>query len=321
MNNFGKFGIKHEIAKRWTPLDWYFSQRVSKMIDPFNADTLMTKLIIENKPSLIGRLGGTEARFLGEYYKISKHKLIQDFLFKSKPNWIKRSKEINSNAGFYFQTMRDVQSFYDLYDKALEDTDLLGAWGTAFAWIESNYVDSIGKFIPVPMTAPWIESYNPNQETKPWSDSLDGRTVLVVSPFAQSISEQHKRIEMVFPKHSYPNFKLLTIKAPQTTGFVSNSKPTWFENLQYIKNQIAEKSFDVALISAGAYSFPLAHFVKNIGKIGVHTGGGLQLYFGVLGRRWDHLDSINQIKNSYWVRPNKSETPLNALTIEGGCYW
>ena len=41
------------------------------------------------------------------------------------------------------------------------------------------------------------------------------------------------------------------------------------------------KNFDIALIGCGAYGFPLAAFVKGIGKKAVHIGGPLQLFFGI----------------------------------------
>jgi hypothetical protein len=321
MGAFGEFGIRHEIAKRWTPFDLFKSNQVRKKIDQTAADLEISKIIELGKPALIGRLGGTEARFLGEYLKISKIKNLQRVMSTTKPNWIKRSKEINTNAGFFFENLEQVNIFFSLYDEALSETDILGAWGTAFAWIESNYIEKINSVIPVPMTAPWITCYENSSCATPWSTSLNGKRVLVISPFAESIEIQHKRIREVFPKIDYPDFKLTTIRAFQTTGYQSQRVPNWFELLNHMKIQMTKSNFDVALISAGAYSYPLAHFAKKLGKIGIHTGGGLQLFFGVLGRRWDNLEDIKNIKNSSWVRPSKSETPPNALSIEKGCYW
>ncbi len=325
MTNFGKFGLKHELAKRWTPIDWLKATRVEKMISPDIADLEISRLIELGKPALVGRLGGTEARFLGEFTKIHKHNKIQFILFKVKPNWIKRAKEINTNAGFYFENLNQVSEFFDLYDEALLNTDVLGAWGTAFAWIESRYLGNNKTLIPVPMTAPWVEPYSSKNSNVAWSNSLNGKTVLVISPFTESIIKQHKIIENVFPGFDYPNFILKTIKAPQTIGFSSNSKPDWFANLNNIKKLMTDEDFDVALIAAGAYSFPLAHHAKKLGKIGIHAGGGLQLFFGIIGKRWesdwDGGNYLEKITNEYWTRPSREETPINALNVEGGCYW
>ena len=319
------FGFKHEISKRWTPWDWYKSICISKRITLDGADKVVFDLITLGKPALVGRLGGTEARFLGEYLKISRLKKLSKIIFKSKPNWLKRAKEINTNAGFYFEDISQVSDFYKIYHEALLDTDVLGAWGTAFAWIESRYAKIIKNFIPVPMTAPWVDSYNSYTQEIPWSSALNGKKILVISPFTESIIKQHNIIDKVFPNDNYPKFSLATIKAPQTIGVDPNLKPDWFERLNLMKNLMSEYDFDVALIAAGAYSYPLAHYAKQIGKIGIHAGGGLQLFFGILGKRWEtnwgEGNYLVEYVNDFWTRPSQSETPANANKVENGCYW
>jgi len=321
MKKFGEFGFRHEVAKRWTLIDFYKANQVKKRIKPDIADMAISRIIELGEPALIGRLGGTEARFLGEFVKISKYKNLQKVLSKIKPNWNKRLKEINTNAGFYFENLEQVTDFFNLYDKALVDTDLLGAWGTAFAWIEFRYLNSITSFISVPETAPWVEPYSPSTSLIPWSNMLNGKKVLVVSPFTSSIIQQHKIIDYVFPKSNYPNYELTTIKAPQTIGYPSNSKPSWFENLNTIKNKMSDTDFDIAIIGAGAYSYPLAHHAKKLGKIGIHSGGGLQLFFGIMGKRWDDDHFYKKYWNKYWVRATLDETPTNFNDVEDGCYW
>jgi hypothetical protein len=325
MKRFGRFGLRHEISKRWTPWDWFKSTRVAKRITPERADQVISDLIELGKPALVGRLGGTEARFLGEYFKITKFNKFNRLLFKVKPNWIKRSREINTNAGFYFEDISQVTKFYSLYNEALLKTDVLGSWGTAFAWIESRYLRNIKSFIPVPMTAPWVDPYKPSTRNSPWSKSLNGKKVLVISPFTESIIKQHKIVDEIFPNHNYPKFVLTTIKAPQTIGFDSNSKPDWFERLEDMKNLMSNKDFDVALIAAGAYSYPLASHAKQMGKIGIHAGGGLQIFFGIIGKRWEvnwgEGNYLESYFNNFWTRPTASETPSNSNKVEDGCYW
>jgi hypothetical protein len=73
-----------------------------------------------------------------------------------------------------------------------------------------------------------------------------------------------------------------------------------------------------------------------MGKKAIHLGGGLQLLFGIKGKRWDNPNyGVNEFKeyeglmsNSYsslynesWIRPLKEETPKNAMKLEGATYW
>jgi len=320
-NKFLQFGVRHEVAKRWPIWDWKKSIAVARKIDPSIADSAIYDLITGAKPGLVGRLGGTEARFLGEYNKISNYPILKDLIFLSKPNWKKRSKEININAGFYFRKIDEAAEFFRIYAEALGDTDILGAWGTAFSSIESNFINSVSQIIPVGMTAPWIQPYSDDLSTAPWSKALINKKVLVISPFSNTIQNQFKIINKVFPNTNFHSFNLETIQSPMTINTNTPVDKSWFTHLHEVKLKMNSIDFDVALISAGSYSYPLAHHAKIIGKKGIHSGGGLQLFFGVMGKRWDGSDYLQGIVNSHWTRPSYEETPKSAHLVEGGCYW
>jgi len=320
------FGIRHELAKRYTPLDWYKARKVARAIDAENADRNIADLLRKSAPGLVGRLGGTEARFLGEYKKLKRFQKIGIPLEVSSifsPRWKKRKLEAFTNAGFYSNSWTEVEQFWSEYESALSNTDILGAWGVAFTWVEGIVLKSgRTKVIPVGYTAPWVEPYEENGSTiKPWSAALEGKKVLVISGFAESIASQHRKAESLFDECEYPSFVLSTIKAPITSGRADVTGRSWFENLESMKAEIDKLDFDVALIAAGAYSYPLANYVKVSGKIGIHCGGGLQIFFGIMGNRWNNSPEVLRHVNSSWTRPSKDETPPQAHLIEGACYW
>ena len=93
-HRFLAFGIKHELAIRWPLWDWYRSNKVARQINDEIADSSIYNLIMKNQPALVGRLGGTEARFLGEFKKISSSRFFNTFIFKVKPNWKKGSEKL-----------------------------------------------------------------------------------------------------------------------------------------------------------------------------------------------------------------------------------
>lgn len=317
------FGLRHELAKRYTPVDWARSLKVKKSINHTESDRFIFSLISSNKPGLVGRLGGTEGRFLGEYLKLRRLERIGipiAFAAKLSPRWQRRKSEIFLQAGFYFKDWQEVEKFSSEYLDALGLTDILGAWGVAFTWVEGINLDTKStQVIPVGFTAPWVEPYVIEQ--KPWALALEGKKVLVVSGFAESISSQHKRISKAFENVKYPNFELQALRAPIVAGARDLSGKSWFDLLDEMKKSISDLDFDVALIAAGAFSYPLAAHVKKIGKIGIHCGGGLQLFFGVMGNRWNNSPEVLKYVNENWVRPSKSETPPSADQIENACYW
>jgi hypothetical protein len=85
--------------------------------------------------------------------------------------------------------------------------------------------------------------------------------------------------------------------------------------------EIAGRSFDIAIIGGGAYGLPLSSFVKKLGKKAIHIGGATQILFGIKGARWDNHQIISNFYNEHWTRPLSSETPQNYQLIENGCYW
>lgn len=320
---FAPFGIRHEIAKRYPIHDWIRSRKIERAIDRENADRMIAELILSGKPGLVGRLGGTEARFLGEFLKLSKFSRIglsHNFASKLFPRWKKRANDIHLLSGFYFDSWSEVKRFSRVYLEALANTDILGAWGVAFTWVEAKmYRAKNTKLIPVGFTAPSIEAYS--KGSTPWSSALSGKKVLVISGFSETIASQHKRINLVFNESSYPSFSLVTIKAPLVSGVRDESGKSWFELLNLMQEEIKRTDFDVALIAAGAFSYPLAAFVKSQGKIGIHCGGGLQLFFGVMGNRWNNSPEVLRYVNEFWVRPSANERPSTASAIEDACYW
>ena len=318
--------LRNEIARRYTLRDWLLSRKIDKLIGGTNADQIIAEVIKKGEPSLIGRLGGTEGRFIGEYIKMHRYESLgipKRLSSKLNYRWSKRTQEIAFNAGFNASSWESIERFVLLYEKCLVKTDVLGAWGTAFAWAESISFTQGNTPIVIPIghTAPWIEPVNRQESHTPWSHELDGKRILVVAGFADSIKKQHEKNSTLFFGEKYPKFDLLTIKAPLTAGRNSKFEGDWFENLELMERKMSKIDFDIALISAGAYSFPLALKAKQLGRIGIHCGGALQLFFGIMGRRWEEDLSILGRVNENWIRPSESETPEHAKEIEDGCYW
>jgi hypothetical protein len=236
----------------------------------------------------------------------------------------KRRLGINRDSGFFFRSPAEELRFLEIYLEALSDCDVLGVWGTAFAWVESIALKNEDlKVIPLGATAPWVNEY-PYQDfnaKNTWVKALNGKKVLVVSPFAETIRTQHLRIEKCFSGIKYPEFELSLEAPPVTYGFSQNSETSWFDLLDQTLERIQNKNFDVALVGAGAYSLPIAHAIKKMGKLAIHTGGGTQLFFGVMGNRWNSSNHVNHYLNEYWVRPSKTEVPMGHSFVENSCYW
>jgi hypothetical protein len=58
-----------------------------------------------------------------------------------------------------------------------------------------------------------------------------------------------------------------------------------------------------------------------MGKSVMYIGGALQLFFGVIGKRWFDNKDILKLVNDDWIRPDKGDKPDNFTRVEKGCYW
>ena len=119
-----------------------------------------------------------------------------------------------------------------------------------------------------------------------------------------------------------PHYELRTIKAVQS---IAGNQPEgfgdWFEALDWMKREIDKTDFDIAIIGCGAYGFPLAAYVKQIGKKAIHLGGATQYLYGIISSALENNPKLSNLKNEYWVRPSKEETPHGIENVENSRYW
>jgi hypothetical protein len=318
--------LKHKIVTKFPPIHYVRGQQIKKHIEEtFSAaDEIIFEVIMRGNPSFIGRFGGSEAKVLGCYFDIYRGQSLLDpvstltsiLLYK------KRLRQLSSLSGVYPPTLTTGKIFSLEYVKALEQADVLACWGEAFTSIEHQaHKISNAKIVHHHATSPWVEPYvKSDSKKKSWASALDGKRVAIVSGFSETFASQHEIINKVFEGVNYPRFDPVYIKAPLTQGGIDDGRD-WKWHLEKTKEAIRKSNFDVLLVSAGGYSFPLAAHAKEIGKIGINCGGELQLFFGVIGKRWDESSKVNKFRNEFWVRPSEAERPANWREIENGCYW
>jgi hypothetical protein len=82
-----------------------------------------------------------------------------------------------------------------------------------------------------------------------------------------------------------------------------------------------QSDFDVALLGCGALSLPLGFVAKQLGRQAIHMGGFLQVLFGIHGGRFRRDPVYAELFNQHWIAPPVTETPVEASSIENGCYW
>jgi hypothetical protein len=157
---------------------------------------------------------------------------------------------------------------------------------------------------------------------KPWTWNFEGKKILIISPFKSTIDNQLSKSDKLWKnKGVLPNATYLTYQSVQSIGGRGPHKD-WYESFRIMCDDISNIDFDIALLGCGSYGLPLVGYIKNqLKKSAVYVGGGLQLYFGILGKRWEGNPDFNRYANSFWTRPSIDERPNTYLSVEGGCYW
>ncbi len=150
--------------------------------------------------------------------------------------------------------------------------------------------------------------------------ALEGKRVLVVSPFAESIETNFHRRASFFKNYDYPDFTLAVCNVPITyAGLPAEFYPDadWFDTVERLKRSVSEIQFDIALLSCGSYALPIGRYIcEELGRKSVYVGGVLQLFFGVTGRRYAGNQFFeNQMNLDSFIYPLEGERYLRHVSI------
>jgi len=152
---------------------------------------------------------------------------------------------------------------------------------------------------------------------------IKGKKILIVHPFSKSFSKQYSNIHTVYPGRNWFENCTLQFVQPPLTLAGNHLDKDWQEHFNFfIKslNQISD--FDIALVAAGGYGMLICDYIfKKLNRSVMYIGGALQIFFGVIGKRWFDNKDILQLVNDEWIRPDKDEKPPNFGNVEKGCYW
>lgn len=290
--------------------------------------------LVSESPCMIARFGTTELITVNNYLCITN----KDSYLKKVWNYIsdhthtpwwheKNFKYMDEFSGVFPPTEETMVYFSERYLKDIPKIDILGS----FQYYE--------KFMPLNTNVQnvHLETLYPFFVERPWTLALKHKKVLVVHPFEESIQTQYKIREKLFKNlNVLPQFELITLKAVQSAAGIRPPYKDWFAALKHMEDEITKIDFDICILGCGAYGLPLAAHIKSMGKKSFHIGGGLQLLFGIKGKRWDNPNyGVNEFKdyeglmaqsyaslyNEYWIKPLQEDTPKTASKVDGATYW
>ena len=299
--------------------NFYYPQIALSLKEGTVAQDCIRKLLLSDEPCMIARFGSVELQAVIDYLNPPILRNATRFVRGKVPSWgyaPSTMRTMHINAGFFPASKIMLDRFGKLMLECMPMVDMLGSWRSE----ESLVMQYMPQTIRVPLYA--LEPY---YFDNPWTPALEGKKVLVVHPFEDTIRKQHEkgRYEHLFedPRLT-PNYKLQTLKAVQS---IAGNKPSefddWFQALDWMKSEFDKRDFDIAIIGCGAYGFPIAAHVKQIGKKALHLGGAVQYLFGIRSSAGENNKELRSLMNEYWIHPSSDEIPKNYQLVENARYW
>ena len=249
------------------------------------ANGLIKNALLADAPFMAARLGSTELACMVNYLGVkekSKYKSVKGFITGKSPAWWwNRSimQQMQDWSGFFPVDVENIEKFCEMMIGILPNVDVLGSWLKE----EKFFNDALSGSKKVV-----LEDLEPFFTPDPWTSALEGKKVLVVHPFDEAMKNQFEVREYLFENRLLPDFELITIQAVQSLAREKTPFNSWFDALDSMREKIANTDFDICILGCGAYGFPLASFVKDMGKKAIHLGGVTKLLFGIKGKRWEN---------------------------------
>lgn len=280
----------------------------------FEDNEILSKYIEErlnnNKNFIIPRIAGIENKtaFQNDYARLDVMK---------------------NNAGILITNKTSLKKYSSSYFDAFNNCDIFTGWCTnnsdnVYQGIKDSH-DYIEFGLCQGKQKIWAHALDVFEyiNYKPWTISLKGKRILIISSFIESIKQKIPIREKIYGIDLFPECTFEFIKPPQTNG--NEISLEWDLELKKFTNELDNMidMYDIALVSAGGYGNLICDYIYCKGKSAVYVGGTLQMYFGIYGNRWlqERPSILRLYLNGYWSRPTEEEKPKNYKAIEGSCYW
>jgi hypothetical protein len=276
--------------------------------------TIIKRLIHSTEPFFIGRIAGIELQ------------LSYKFLNGDSSELPFQLQELENNAGIKITSNESLREYVDKLIESYDHCTCIAEWertGKVFA-ITGSSQEWIGKRTPhiQKINAISLEPYYV-EDSISWMASLQNKKILIIHPFINTFKKQLSQFNELFPNHTwFKNCTFQFVKPPVTLAG-NHGNRDWREHYnEFIEKVRGVEDFDVAFIAAGGYGMLISDMIyQELHRSVIYIGGALQLFFGVIGKRWFHNKEILKLVNDDWIRPMAEDKPDNFIRVEKGCYW
>lgn len=270
--------------------------------------------IESNQPFFIGRIAGIELQVCYTLYTNE----LMPLRFQL--------EELENNAGIKITSNESLKEYADKLTESYENCTCIAEWeksGKVFS-ITGTSQDWIGERTPhiQKINAMSLEPYY-MEDSISWMSSLQNKKILIIHPFVHTFKKQLSKLDEIFPNRTW--FKGCTFQfiRPPLTLAGNHGNKDWREHYNELVEEVKKvNDYDIVLVAAGGYGMLISDVIyRELNKSVIYIGGALQLFFGVIGKRWFTNKEIMKLVNDEWIRPVKEDKPDNFVRVEKGCYW
>jgi hypothetical protein len=291
----------------------------SQQIKLLELNNVISSFFEKNTPFSLVRVGNMEGHFLQNIFN-NQPTSEEFFSWLSLtsgvfPHNIEYLKEVWVPLNFNYIKNSDILGFVDVSGAIYNDTE----FNLNFC---KNKITFFGEAEILALDPGFLCNKNILEMPifNPWTKYLQNKKVLILTSHEKSIKYQLSNMKNIWGS-SYNDFNFDVagiIRTPYHPEMDDRQYPgcsTWEKSLNYLQNEMDKYSYDIALTSGGAFAPGLADHAKNKGKIGITICGVLQLYFGILGSRWNGRHRLyvdwNKMFNNHWIEPISVDLPKN----------
>jgi hypothetical protein len=285
---------------------------------PTDQERIHMLLSDSQRPHLIGRIAGIELKVA--YSVLEKPHLLTQ----------RDRLELENNAGIHTTSYESLKEYSTELVHAYEACSMIGEWPTTgevfqVTGVGQQFIARRTPAIPKGSALSLEPYYVPPTELS-WMSALQGKRILILHPFVHTFQKQLEHLQELYPARRWFEGCQFHFIRPPVTLAGNHQQKDWKEHyeacIQQLREQYQAAPFDVALVGAGGYGMLLSHFLfRELGVSVVYVGGALQLFFGVIGKRWFTNPTVMSFVNDQWTRPVKEDQPTEYQRVERGCYW
>jgi len=271
-------------------------------------------------PFFIGRLSGNEPNLCGKV--LTKTQIPQHLI-----------AEMLNAAGIQFLENDDLKEYVKLYNNSCKNSTLLSIWADGMYTQAKPYYEFLSKMYPQQkrICAQALEPfYFVDHPEYQFNKCFVNKKVLIITSHEETTKKQLSKHTTMFNKPIFDESTEFYIYKPVQQNGGNHDSNSWKHHFDNMRNDIVELKkefdFDIAMVSCGGFGMLISDYIySELHKSTMYIGGGLQLYFGIMGNRWKTHPIISKLQNERWTTVLEEDKPpalaSNPRLCENSCYW